>query len=74
MLQSQQYGRLAKVSRYLGLFSDGQWNRLGNDERILFIEKMDNDFNFRAWDDMEAKAGGAYSRLTELLYHQKRSL
>ena len=73
LLDEKLYGRLAIVSRYLDLFSAGQWSRLGSDERIMFIDKMGTDFHFRAWDDWELGKGSSYSRLSELLYHQKRS-
>lgn len=73
LLEKRQYGRLAAVSHYLSVLSAGQWNRLGIDERKLFIEKMAVDFHVRAWDDWTWGADNAFARVIELIGCQERA-
>tara|TARA_R110002049_G_scaffold96479_1_gene236146 strand:- start:127 stop:405 length:279 start_codon:yes stop_codon:yes gene_type:complete len=73
LLAKRQYGRLAIVTHYLSVVSAGQWDRLGSDERKLFVDKMASDFHARAWDDWEWDAGGALSRLKGLIGAQVRA-
>ena len=51
LLQNEEYTRLLTIAQYLSVFAAGQWQRLGNDERAFFLEKMDNDFHVDAWED-----------------------
>ena len=72
VLEKRQYSRLTIVTNYLSVLSSGQWNRLGSDERVLFVKKMASDFHARAWDDWDWNGDGAYSRVAEMISHQSR--
>jgi len=73
LLDKRQYGRLATVTHYLSVLSEGQWDRLGTDERKLFVDKMALDFHIKAWDDWDWNADGSFSRVIELIEFQRRA-
>ena len=66
------YGKLKLVAHYLDTFSQGQWARLGDDERSLFLRDMHSDFNLRAWDSWLRPGGGAYDQVTDLIVSQQK--
>ena len=73
VLSERMYGRLATVTHYLAVLSAGQWDRLGTDERKLFVDKMAMDFHLRAWDDWHRHSGDPLSRVIELIGLQSRA-
>ena len=72
LLEKRQYARLATVAHYISTLSGGQWNRLGSEKRVLFVEKMASDFHPRAWDDWDWDATGAFSRVADMINLQGR--
>ena len=66
------YGKLNLVAHYLVVFSQGQWSKLGDEERSLFLRDMSTDFNLRAWDSWLKPGGGAYDQVTSLIASQQK--
>lgn len=72
LLQDKFYTKLVMVSQYLSVFENDQWQRLGDEERFFFLEKMDNDFHYRAWDFIDNTKNTPYSRVKTLIQQAKK--
>ena len=74
LLERKQYDRLRMVSELLSAFSRGAWDQIEDDVRRAMIERMERDFNVRAWDDWSMSVGTALARVVALVEAQKRAM
>ncbi|MDX1681161.1 MAG: hypothetical protein R3242_10570 [Akkermansiaceae bacterium] len=73
VLEARNYARLKIVSQYLAVLEAGQWSRLGSDERELFLNKMNQDFHPRAWDDWSYDQDDSYRKVIDLIESAMRA-
>lgn len=74
LLPLKQYARLHIVAELLDVFSSGAWNRIEDDEKERFVQKLERDFHMRAWDDWDWSSESAFSRVHSLIALQAKGL
>ena len=74
VLDRKQYDRLRTVSELLAAFSRGGWELIEEDVRRAMVERMEQDFHIRAWDDWAWTEGNALSRIRDLLASEKKAM
>jgi hypothetical protein len=74
MLNNRHYHWLSIVTQVMAGLHGGGWERLDNDTKLYWLERMSSDFHPKGMGDSEYAVDPSYSMILELIGYETRAL